>query len=112
MDEMADSIFGNAVAEKTLLYIANYGEGHINGVARTFGVSPSQAQKQLVRLEAAGVLVSRMVGNSRVFTINPRLAYKKELVGLLEKILSVTGKDDLKKYYRQRTRPRRTGKEL
>jgi predicted ArsR family transcriptional regulator len=108
---MADSLFGNAVAEKTLLYIANYGEGHINGVARTFGVSPSQVQKQLVRLEAAGILVNRMVGNARMFTFNPRLAYRKELVGLLEKILSITSKEEQKNYYRQRTRPRRTGKQ-
>jgi hypothetical protein len=81
-------------------------------VARTFGVSPSQAQKQFVRLEASGILVSRMVGNARMFTFNPRLAYRKELVGLLEKILSITSKEDLKKYYRQRTRPRRAGIKL
>lgn len=112
MVEMYQSLFGNAVAEKVLLYIANYGEGYINKIGKIYGVSPSQVQKQLKRLEAGGILVSRLTGNLRVFTFNPRLAIKKELLTLLEKELSLVSPDDTKKYYRERTRPRRTGKEL
>ena len=95
-----------------LLYIANYGEGYINKIAKTYEVSPSQIQKQLVRLEAGGILVSRLTGNLRVFTFNPRLAIKKELILLLEKELEMLPKETIQKYYRDRTRPRRTGKEL
>ena len=108
---MYQSLFGNAVAENVLLYIANYGEGYINKIARTYGVSPSQVQKQLVRLEAGGILVSRRLGNLRVFTFNPRLAIRRELVALLEKELQLQPKEVTAKYYRERTRPRRTGKE-
>ena len=106
------SLFGNAVAEKALLYIVNYQEGYINKMANVFGVSPSQMQKQLVRLEAGGILVSQLKGNLRLFTINPRLAIKNELIALMEKELSLIPKADITKYFRERTRPRRTGKDL
>ncbi len=109
---MYPALFGNAVSEKVLLYITNYGEGYINKIAKTFEIAPSQVQKQLVKLEANGILVSRMTGNLRVFTFNPRLAIKKELLTLLEKELEILPKETIQKYYRERTRPRRTGKEL
>lgn len=109
---MYQALFGNAVAEKVLLYIANYGEGYIGKISKTYTVSPSQVQKQLVRLEAGGILVSRLTGNLRIFTFNPRLAIKKELLTLLEKELSLMPDEITKKYYRERTRPRRSGKEL
>jgi DNA-binding MarR family transcriptional regulator len=112
MGQMYETLFGNAVAEKVLLYIANYGEGYINKIAQTYGVSPSQVQKQLVRLEAGGILVSRLTGNLRIFTFNPRLGIRKELITLLEKELELMPKEILQKLYRERRRPRRTGKEL
>lgn len=109
---MFQSLFGNAVAEKVLLYIANYGEGYINKIARTYEIAPSQVQKQLLKLEAGGILVSRLVGNVRVFIFNPRLAIRKELQALLEKVLELLPPETTKKFYRDRARPRRTGKEL
>jgi hypothetical protein len=57
-------------------------------------------QKQLVRLEAGGILVSRMTGNLRVFTFNPRLAIKKELLAMLEKELELMPKEITQNYYR------------
>jgi DNA-binding MarR family transcriptional regulator len=107
---MYKELFGNQVAEKSLLYIANYGEGHINGIAKTFAVSPGQVQRQLAKLEAAGILVSQFTGNTRNFRINPRLAVKNELVALLEKMLALMPESEISKYYRERRRPRRSGK--
>ena len=112
MTSMYKALFGNNVAELCLLYIVNYGEGHINGIARTFEVSPRQAQMQLQKLEAGGILVSRFTGNTRNFRINPRLAIKAELIALMEKILSLQPESDIEKYFRERRRPRRTGKAL
>ena len=109
---MLETLFGNRVAEKCLLYIANYGEGYITGISNTFDISKSQVKKQLERLEAGGILVNKMTGNTKLFLINPRLSYKKELLSLLEKKLSLLSKQEVKQYYRQRTRPRRTGKNL
>jgi len=109
---MFQTLFGNAVAEKVLLYIANYSEGYINKIARTYDIAPSQVQKQLLKLEAGGILVSRPIGTVRIFTFNPRLAIRKELIALLEKELELLPVEITKKYYRERMRPRRTGKEI
>lgn len=109
---MYPALFGNAVAEKVLLYIANYGEGHINKIAKVFAISPSQVQKQMVRLEEGGILISRKSGNLRLFTMNPRFALRKELLALLERQLDLTPPDQVQRYYRERSRPRRGRKLL
>ena len=109
---MIENLLGNQTVEKVLLYIVNYGEGHTSGIAQTFDLPKSQVRKQLLRLEDGGVVVGRSVGNIRMFQFNPRCPYKKELELLLEKVLSLASKEDQEKYYRQRRRPRRTGKLL
>lgn len=107
---MIEALLGNRTVEKILLYIANYEEGYISGIAETYGISKSQVRKQLLRLEAGGILVARDKGNLRIFTINPRCLYKKELDSLLKKVLSLLPEEEIERYYRQRQRPRRTGK--
>lgn len=109
---MIEALLGNSTAEKILLYIVNYQEGFISGIAETFGISKSQVRKQLLRLEEGGILVARNKGNLRLYTLNPRCFYKKELEGLLNKILMQLPREEIEKYYRQRQRPRRTGKAL
>jgi len=109
---MIEALLGNSTAEKILLYITNYGEGYISGIAETFNISKSQVSKQLLRLENGGILVARNKGSLRIYTFNPRCFYKKELEDLLKKILSQIPRDEIEKYYRQRQRPRRTGKPL
>jgi hypothetical protein len=107
---MLQSLLGNHTAERVLLYIANYGEGHTSGIAQTFSLPKSQVRKQLLRLEAGGVLVGRSVGNIRMFQINPRYPVRQELEALLAKALLLTPRTETDKYFRQRRRPRRTGK--
>jgi DNA-binding IclR family transcriptional regulator len=109
---MIEALVGNSTAEKILLYIANYKEGYISGIAETFQIAKSQIRKQLIRLENGGILVARDKGNLRIYTFNPRCIYKNELISLLDKILSQLPRDEIEKYYRQRQRPRRTGKAL
>lgn len=106
------AIFGSESASRTLLYIVNYGKGYCREIARTFGVSASMIQNQLERFEQSGILVASEAGRTRIFEINPRYAYKKELEALLEKRLSLLPEKELQKYYRKRTRPRRKGKPL
>ena len=109
---MIENLFGNRTAAKVLLYVVNYGEGHTSGIAKTYDIPKSQVRKQLLRLEEGGILIGRNVGNIRMFQINPRCPYKKELESLLEKVLSLLPDSETEKFYRQRRRPRRTGKEL
>lgn len=108
-----EALFGGQAAAKVLLFMENYGEGHASWIARTFEMPVSEVQKQLKKFEEAGVLVSRMVGTSRVFTWNPRDPALEGLRQLLKSTLEYgIPSDRLKKYFRQRRRPRRKGKPL
>lgn len=107
---MLEVLLGNATVEKVLLYISNYGEGYASGIAETFEIPKSQVYKQLIRLEGDGILVAQTKGNVRLFRLNPRLPYLIELEQLLKKVLSIAPRTEIEKYYRQRQRPRRTGK--
>lgn len=110
MTPQLDAIFGNRSAAQTLLFLQNYGEGHARRIAATFDVSHMAIQRQLKRLEAEGLLVSRMVGNSRIFSWNPRSATVKDLRIFLEAELGRLPREITSEYFRQRQRPRRSGK--
>jgi hypothetical protein len=109
---MYTSLFGSRVAELCLLYIVNYGEGHIRGIAKTFDISIGQVQRQLEKLEAGGILVSQFSGNTKNFRLNPRLPIRGELTTLFERMLAVMPESETEKYFSERRRPRRTGKKL
>lgn len=108
-----EALFGGRAAARVLLFVENYGEGYASWIARTFEMPVSEIQKQLGKFEAAGILVSRMVGTSRMYTWNPR---DPALAGLKQMLQSTLDygipEDRLKKHFRQRTRPRRKGKPL
>lgn len=104
-------LFGGKAAAKVLLFIENYGDGYASGIAKTFGMPLSEVQKQLRKFEEVGILVSRMVGNSRIYTWNPRDPGLDGLKDLLRQTLEDgVPEKTLQRYYRQRQRPRRHGK--
>lgn len=108
---MLEGLLGNATAEKVLLYLEQYEEGYARGIADTFGdVALSQVQRQLTRFEAGGMLISRLQGRTRVFTWSPRYAFRDEVRAVLRKALDRLPEDERRRYFRQRRRPRRTGK--
>jgi len=112
MDPVLDAILGNRSAAQALLFLEAYGSGHALRIADTYGVPVSSIQRQLIRLEASGVLVSRKIGAARVFEFNPRNPTVKHLRAFLAAELEALPEDVAKAYYRQRRRPRRTGKHL
>jgi len=105
-------IVSNSTTEQVLLYLQNYGEGHARAIASTFDLALSAVQRQLIRLEESGVIVSQMKGRTRLFTWNPRYPLRAELSALLEKALQLVPKADRERWFLQRSRPRRTGKPL
>lgn len=109
---MIAKILGSETAEKVLFYLTAYGEGHASGIAKTFDISLSMAQKQLARLEEAGLLVSSLKGRTRLYLWNPRYLFLKEFKSFLEKAFEYIPEEEKEKYYYQRTRPRRAGKPL
>lgn len=106
------NLFGNPTAERALLYLQNYGEGHARAIASTFDLTLSAVQRQLIKFEQNGVLVSQMKGRTRLFTWNPRYPLRAELTALLERALSLLPKSAHRRWFLKRSRPRRVGKPL
>jgi biotin operon repressor len=109
---MLKELFGGKAPEQVLLYLANYDEGYGNAIADTYGIALSTVQKQLQKFEDSGLLVSRLVGKTRVYTWNPRSPFLEQIKMLLAQRLKLTPDEEIKAYYRQRRRPRRADKPL
>lgn len=110
MTPVLEALFGNRSAAQVLLFLQNYGEGHARRIATTFDVSHMAIQRQLRRLEAEGLFVSRMVGSTREFSWNPGSATVRDLRVFLEAELERLPREITAQYFRQRQRPRRSGK--
>ena len=112
MTPILEAICGNRSAAQVLLYLEAYGTGYGKGIADTYGVAVSAIQRQLQRLEARGVLVSHMVGSSRLFEFETRNPTVRVLRELLRTELEALPEATTRRFFRQRQRPRRTGKAL
>ena len=109
---MLEHVFGNTTVEKILFALESYGQAYPAGLAKLFNVSLNGIQQQLKRLEDGGVVVSLMVGKTRLYQFNPRYAFLKELKALIQRAIQYLPEKEIQKYYRNRTRPRRKGKPL
>ncbi|GGX43740.1 ArsR family transcriptional regulator [Saccharospirillum salsuginis] len=112
MNPVLEAVLGNRTAAQVLLFITVYGEGHALRIAKTYDIGLNMTQRQLKRLEGNGVLVSRLVGNARLFTFNERNPTVKNLKKFLLAEVEQLPEDVVQKYFRQRQRPRRSGKTL
>ncbi len=110
MNPVLEAALGNRTAALALLFVAAYGDGHARRIATTFGLTVSVVRDQLLRLEANGVLVSRMVGRARVFQVNERSPTARNLRDFLRRELDFLPPEQSQRYFRERRRPRRTGK--
>lgn len=110
---MLDKLFGNQTATSALLFLTRYEEAAVSDMAKTFGVSKTQLYQQLVKLEDAGILSSKEMGNLRIYFFNPRCSIKNELRALLEKYIETNmSKEQNPEFYLVRKRPRSRGKKL
>ena len=109
---MLDELFGSKNRERVLQYIDVNGEGYAKKIADFYESSVDPIKKQLERLEVGGILVSKTVGRTRLFMLNPRYAFKDELLALLEKAREFYSPAEQERLIKQRKRPRRTGKPL
>jgi len=111
-DAMMGAIFGSDSAARVLLYLEAYGEGYGREIARTFEMPQSLVQRQLRKLEAAGLLVARDRGRIRIYQWDPRSRLVPALRELLRTGLQNLPEREREAYFRQRRRPRRSGKPL
>lgn len=109
---MLEPLLESGPKEKILLYIRTHGESYAREIARAFGLYGNTVQYQLLKLENGGVLYSKLKGRVRLFGINPRYPFKRELEALLDKALTFVPEDERRRLFTPRLRPRRTGKPL
>ncbi len=107
-----DALFGNPTAASVLLYIENYESGYAKRISDTYEIPVNMVQDQLKKLEAAGILISRNVGRTRLFEFNPRNPTAMNLRAFLSAELDGLPKSLTKRYFLDRQRPRRSGKPL
>lgn len=109
---MLEALFGSKNRERVLQFILANTEGYAKEMADFYSSSLDPIQKQLERLDTEGVLVSRTVGRTRLFSFNPRYVFLDELTALLEKARSFYPPEEIERLTMRRKRPRRSGKPL
>ena len=109
---MIEVLLGSKNAERVLIYIFSREEGYPREIARFFNTDLKSIQKQLDKLEAGGVFVSRQVGRTRPYVFNPRYPFLNELKALLERVLSFYPQEEREELIMNRRRPRARGKKL
>lgn len=109
---MLEAILGSVSSERVLLFIVARNEGYASEIAQFFDTDLAPIQRQLDKLESGGVLASRKAGRTRLYSFNPRCPFLKELVALLEKVMTFCPNDLRDRLLMNRRRPRRRGKPL
>jgi hypothetical protein len=109
---MLEPLFESEIKEKVLLYIYSNGESYPREISKVFHFHLNAVQYQMLNLEKGGVLYSKLKGKVRLFGLNPRYPFKKELESLLEKVLAFYPEDEKEIFFMKRLRPRRTRKPL
>jgi len=107
---MLEALFGSKTRESVLLFLLTHGDAYAREMARVYGYTLNMVQSQLAALEAGGVVVSRLRGKVRLYQLNPRYPFRKELERLLWRALDFYPSDERERLYTPRLRPRRAGK--
>lgn len=107
---MLEPLFGSAARERVLLCLLTRPESYPREMAATFGYSLSTVQGVLAGLEDGGVVYSRMRGRTRLYSLNPRYPFLRELEALLRRALMALPAGERERLYVPRLKPRRAGK--
>ena len=111
LDGNRAKLFGSATRTSILVLVALLGESYTAELAKMLGVRASAIKKIVDALEMESIIVGRLVGRTRVLTLNPRYEAAAELKALLWKL----GERDFELQElagTKRKRPRRAGKPL
>jgi predicted transcriptional regulator len=109
---MLEALLESTIKEKTLLFLLTNDSSYPREIARNFAFTLNAVQYQLKKLEGAGILFSHLRGKVRLYGLNPRYPFRKELAALLQKTFDFLGTAEKDKYYIRRRRPRLSGKPL
>ena len=107
---MLDKILGSQTAMKIMLHLVHYGEIYPTAVARDYKISVFGVQKQFERFEDAGILVSKLVGKTRVYMFNKKMATVRPFIELVNIYYNSIPLKEKQILFATRRRPRRPGK--
>ncbi|HLC03419.1 MAG TPA: winged helix-turn-helix domain-containing protein [Anaerolineales bacterium] len=111
-DIMLESLFGSKSAERILLFLFAREEGYPTEIARLFRTDLYGIQRKLDGLEAGGIVASKKVGRTRVYTFNPGYPLLAELKAILAKAITFYPEELTVPLLMNRRRPRRRGKPI
>lgn len=109
---MLESLLGSVNRERVLIFIYSREEGYPRDIARFFSTDLTPVQRQLEVLERGGILVSRLLGRTRLYSFNPNYPLLAEVKALLGKAIVFYPQDEQDRLMLARRRPRRAGKPL
>lgn len=109
---MLTPLLGTENSERVLIFLLARNEGYAREISQLFDTNLYAIQRQLDKLEAGGVLVSRTVGRTRLYQFNPRYPFLNELKQLLEKAFSFYPEEVRENLVMNRRRPRKRDKPL
>ena len=109
---MLTALLGTENSERVLIFLLARNEGYAREIAQFFDTNLYAIQRQLDKLEAGGVLVSRTAGRTRLYQFNPRYPFLNELKQLLERALSFYPEERRESLVMNRRRPRKRDKPL
>ena len=87
-------------------------EVYAGGLAKVYGIGIKSIQNQLEKFEDANLLVSKLLGNIRLFTFNPQSSFVEPIRNLIEVEYNALSAQDKEYVYPRRKRPRRKGKPI
>ena len=109
---MLEAVLGNSTIEKILFTLESYDKTYPSELSKMFEIPVNGIQQQMDRLENGGVVVSSMIGRTRLYQFNPRYPFLKELRALIKRAMEFLSEKEMQQFYRRRTRPRKKGKPL
>lgn len=107
---MLDKILGSKTAQKIFLHLYHYGESYPSAVAKDFNVSLSQVQRQFDRFEDTGLIISKLMGRTRVSQFNKKNTLVKLFIEIIKRVYDSIPLKEKEELFSTRRRPRRRGK--
>ncbi|HLA80687.1 MAG TPA: ArsR family transcriptional regulator [Thermoleophilia bacterium] len=107
---MLEALLGSRNSERVLIFLFAREEGYATEIARFFQTDLYGVQRKLDGLEVGGIVVSRKVGRTRLYTFNPTYPLLPPLKALLERAIAFYPEKEREALFLNRRRPRRRGK--
>ena len=107
---MLEVLLGSKTAALIFLHLYHYSESYPTAVAKDLDMGLGQVQRQFERFENAGILISKLVGRTRVYMFNPKSPFARKLKELVAMIYDSIPLGEREKLFAERRMPRRKGK--